>query len=517
MMWQLFALGFAGMTAGLAVLVVWQLIDRVRMRRKFAGIVDVDREVDERLRVLGTEVVTRQCEVEAELSARQHALDAELIARQLEVEAELSARQREVDARLARQTAEIEHARHDAAQELAETMRKTADIREAYASARLVYERLRAELSVLEQTSEDMSFGLYSPIFTFSSSVEYQRRLTEVRDEQRQLVRDDEAVAYGVAWTVGNNRKEGERLQKQYAKLMLRAFNGECEAVTARVTWNNATHMVERIKQAFDAINRLGNVMQIEIKARYRELKLDELRLEHELVQKQQDEHEEQRALREQQREAERVEREIECARVEAEAEEDRAQRALDKAYDELAQAGSEDEPALRDEIAAIEAQLDDARQRKSRAVVRTQQTRAGHVYILSNVGSFGDGVLKIGMTRRPNPDEHIQELGDASVPFDFDVHAMIATDDAPALEHKLHRYFHDRRVNLLNLRREFFHVTLDEIEAFARSQGIAMQLSKTAEAQQYRESLELRRAAQERTHARAHSRRQHALFPAAL
>jgi rubrerythrin len=357
--------------------------------------------------------------------------------------------------------------------------------------------------------------GLYEPIFHFASPDDYKRRLIEVRDRQSAMVRDDQAVSCGAPW-MGDHRREGEQLQRQVAKLLVRAFNAECDAVTAKVTWNNVARMIERIKHAFDAINKLGRAMHLELAAPYRELKLDELRLEYEVEQKRRDQLEEQRAIREQQREEDHVQRGLERVCAEAEDEEAAWQRALDPAYRELAMAHGAAVPALRANIATIESELREARQRKERAILRAEKGRAGHVYILSNIGSFGRTVYKIGMTRRDNPLEHVHEL-DASVPFNFDVHAMIPSEDAPALESRLHRAFHDRRVNAVDLQREFFHVTLDEIEAFARSQGIAVQLTKLAEARQYKETLELRRMASERANPwQVHDRSGYA-YPAAL
>ncbi len=119
--------------------------------------------------------------------------------------------------------------------------------------------------------------------------------------------------------------------------------------------------------------------------------------------------------------------------------------------------------------------------------------TRSGHVYIISNIGSFGENVFKIGMTRRLDPLDRVRELGDASVPFDFDVHAIIYSDDAPALENTLHKEFHYRRVNRVNERREFFRVSVDEIvHAVRRHHGAEVEIIRDPEAEQYRKSLAL-------------------------
>lgn len=121
------------------------------------------------------------------------------------------------------------------------------------------------------------------------------------------------------------------------------------------------------------------------------------------------------------------------------------------------------------------------------------QQTKAGHVYVISNIGSFGDNVFKIGMTRRLEPMDRVKELGDASVPFEFDVHAMIYSDNAPELENIIHKEFDSRRVNLVNSRKEFFQVELEEIEEIAKKRNLDVEFTKIAEAREFRESKILR------------------------
>jgi hypothetical protein len=470
MIWRLLTVVSGTAVVALAVVVIWQLADRARWRRRFGWILDVDREIEE----------------------RQRACDADLAARHSACDAELAARRGALDAEAANQVAELELARRDATQELDETMRRIAELHERYASAKGVHDRLQGELAVLERAAEDVSFGLYQPIFQFASPEDYKRRLIELRDQQTAMVRDDQAVSCTAAWTP-DPRRDGEQLQRQVGKLLVRAFNAECDAVTARVTWNTVTRMIERIKHAFDGINKLGSAMHVALARPYRELKLDELRLEYELEQKRRDQQDEQRAIREQQREEDAVQQALARVCKEAEDDEIRLQRALDPAYRELAKAHGAGVRTLRARIASIEIELREVRHRKERAILRAEGARAGHVYILSNIGSFGETVYRIGMTRRDHPMDHVREL-DASVPFDFDVHAMIPSEDAAALERRLHQQFHDHRVNTADQQREFFHVTLDEIEVFLRGEGIAVQLMKVPEARQYRETIELRR-----------------------
>jgi len=218
-------------------------------------------------------------------------------------------------------------------------------------------------------------------------------------------------------------------------KLLLRAFNGECDAAIANVTWNNATKMEERLQKSFDAINRLGSVVRVSLTTDYLKLKLDEVRLTNEYEEKKYAEREEQRRIREEKREEEKAQREIEEAREEAEREEARFQKALEQARDEATKATGTQLEKLVKQINSFEAKLDEARRKKERAISRAQLTKSGFVYVISNLGSFGSGICKIGMTRRAEPLERIWELGGASVPFPFDVHAMLYSDNAPELE----------------------------------------------------------------------------------
>ena len=248
--------------------------------------------------------------------------------------------------------------------------------------------------------------------------------------------------------------------------------------------------MEERIYKAFEVINKLGEQNHIEITDEYLTLKLNELRLVHEYQEKLYEEKEEQRRIKEQMREEEKALREIEKAKREAEKEEERYQKALEKAKLDVEQAQGAKLEKLNENIRLLEEKLRQAHEQKERAVSRAQLTKSGHVYVISNIGSFGENVYKIGMTRRLDPVDRLKELGDASVPFSFDVHAMIYSENAPELENKLHKIFDSKRVNLVNLRKEFFKINLDEIEQSVVENHGEIEFTKIAEAKEYRESV---------------------------
>lgn len=220
-------------------------------------------------------------------------------------------------------------------------------------------------------------------------------------------------------------------------------------------------------------------------------LKLEELALTYEYEQKKYEEKEEQRLIREQMREQEKAQRELGKVQKEAEDEERRFQKALEKAKQEMQGASNVNAEVFQEQIRELEQKLQAAHERKERAIAQAQLTKAGHIYVISNVGSFGEDIYKIGMTRRLDPLDRVRELGDASVPFQFDIHAIIYSENAPQLEHELHKKFADRRLSGVNHKKEFFKVSLEEIEVFVKQHANAeIEFTKLAEAREYRETL---------------------------
>jgi hypothetical protein len=291
---------------------------------------------------------------------------------------------------------------------------------------------LKAEVAPLDEQATLQSFGYYRPQFPFATSTEYEVRLAKVCDDQRSMIKDKVAAVCPVEWTVDGDRVKGRKKTNQMLRLMIRAFNGEADAAIAKVRYNNIRVMESRIRKAYEVINGLAEVQQCSIVPRYLELKLEELFLAHELHEKLYQEREEQRRIRARMRDEEIAERQLEKARREAEEDEIKYEDALVKARTDVEQANGRKHERLVSQIAELERRLEEAHANKERAIARAQLTRSGHVYVISNLGSFGEHIYKIGMTRRLDPHERIRELGDASVPFEFDVHAVIFSEDAP-------------------------------------------------------------------------------------
>lgn len=274
-------------------------------------------------------------------------------------------------------------------------------------------------------------------------------------------------------------------------RLTLRAFNNECDAAIANTRWNNVNAMEKRIGTAFAQINKLNESNQVFITEGYLKLRLEELFLTHEYREKLKAEKEERAELARAQKEELKLVRDMERA----EEEEARYQRLLDKAKAEAERAVGPKLEAFNAQIAMLERDLEEAHAKFERAQAMAEKTKSGYVYIISNIGSFGDDVVKIGLTRRLDPADRVRELGDASVPFTFDTHAIIYSDDAPALERALHKEFEAVRINAQNFRKEFFRARIEEVEAAVTRLAPGAPFFRDVEAQDYRETLARRNA----------------------
>lgn len=359
---------------------------------------------------------------------------------------------------------------------------------------------LRQKLDEVEEEEYVQSFGFYKAKYNFGSSEEYKERLEAVRDRQTKMIANDSAAVCHIQWEVEGSKRKGKKMINDFIKLILRAFNGECDAAVAKVKYNNAISLEKRIKTSFKALNKLSEINRCEITQQYLQVKLDELYLMHEFQEKKQEEAEEQRRIKEQIREEQRALREIEKAREEAEKDEIRYRQALEQARNEIEKYTGRQREKLEQEIEQLTQKLEDACFR-GQEISRTQMTKSGSIYVLSNIGSFGENIYKIGMTRRLEPLERIRELSGASVPFPFDVHGIIFSENAPEVENLLHQFLREKSVNKVNERKEFFRVSLDEIklalEKIAHETKIIppeIKITKTAEAEQYWKTLSMER-----------------------
>jgi len=315
------------------------------------------------------------------------------------------------------------------------------------------------------------------------------QELKRAREATRVMIRNGTAATCEY---VEANRRETA------INFVVDAFNGKVDSILSRAKHDNVGKLEQQIRDAFTLVNFNGKAFRdARITEAFLAARLDELKwaaASHLLAV---EEREEQRRVKEQIREEARAAKERERALREADKEEGMLRKAMEQAQEQFAHASDEQKTMYEERLREMEVRLKEAEERRERARSMAEQTKKGYVYIISNVGSFGDDVYKIGLTRRWDPSERVRELGDSSVPFGFDVHAMILSEDAPALEQQLHRHFVLGQVNKVNHRKEFFRVSLTEIREQIEKLGVTSGVHWTmaAEAQEHRESLAIERA----------------------
>lgn len=309
-------------------------------------------------------------------------------------------------------------------------------LKDSYKTKRALFDELINDIAIYDESIQLAELGFYKPHFDFGTSEKYKQQIDIVRQQQKEMLSSGSAVYCNVKLTLEGSRAAGKKMTNKSIKLTMRAFNNECDAAIASTRWNNVARIEQRINKAYDAINKLNESNFIEISPEYLQLKIKEMRLAYEYAEKKHLEKEEQQELKRKLLEEAKLEKELKDSLKE----EERYNKLLEKAKSEAKKATGSALEKLNDKIAKLTEELEQAHEKSQRAKSMAEQTKQGSVYIISNVGSFGENVLKIGMSRRLDPMERIKELGNASVPFAFDVHAMINTDDAPALENALHK-----------------------------------------------------------------------------
>ncbi|GAA6162704.1 DUF4041 domain-containing protein [Pelagimonas sp. KU-00592-HH] len=357
-----------------------------------------------------------------------------------------------------------------------------------YGEKKKYLDQLLEQVAVYDDRLAFAELGMYEPHFEFGDSEQYKDQIKKVRTLQKAMVSAKEATICPADWTVEGSRAKGQTMINRQSRLTMRAFNNECEAAIANTRWNNVVAMEKRILNSAKAISRENTSLQLSINDAYVALKIDELHLTHEYREQLKIEKDERAELAR----VEREEKKLAAEARAAEKEEMKYQALLEKARRE---AGSDEvSESLKQKIHDLESALEEARATSERARAMAEMTRSGYVYVISNVGSFGEEMVKIGLTRRLDPGDRVRELGDASVPFGFDTHAMIYSEEAPALEAALHKEFSEQRVNMANMRKEFFRVSLDEVEDAVARLAPDADFFKDREAQEWHETLARRK-----------------------
>ena len=411
----------------------------------------------------------QEADLEKQLAQKQKEINVIILAQQLRVISTVRAKETEL--------ANLEKAIVERKQRLKDVFkRKHKDIEKLNLQIRM----LKQNLNKLDDEALYQSFGFYDSKFNLESSEEYLEFLRLVRQKQKDLVKEKRATHHHSSWILNGSSKKGNANNNQNIKLAIRSFNNECDVIISKVKFNNVEVAEKKIRASFYNINSLNRYNSIEITEEYLHLKIEELLLVYEYAQKKQEEIEEQRRINEIIREERKAQKELEEELKKIKKEEQHLLNVISQRSSQISE----------DEMLQYSNRLNQIREQIENVDYRVKNTKAGYVYIISNIGCFGDNVYKIGMTRRLEPLDRVRELGGASVPFHFDVHAVIFSEDAPALEAALHRTFTHRRVNRINERKEFFKVTLAEIKKVVHEvHNGAIEFKMIAEAKEYRET----------------------------
>ena len=353
---------------------------------------------------------------------------------------------------------------------------------------------IKKQLSIYQPIFDLANVGFFEePEYLFETSERFKEEIKAIREEQKELIKKNEAIRFPDTIAMTDNQVYVNRVLSGQSRLMLKAFNIECDVLMGLLKPSNYAKILERINKTATDLEKSSVALKCNFQIEYIELKYKECELQYQFKLKYEEEREEQARIREQIREEQKAIKEYERAIAATEKEERIYRNALEKAKNELSKVNESQKAELEGKIAILEMQLKEAEEKGQRAKSLAEQTRKGHVYVISNIGSFGENVYKIGLTRRLEPLDRVKELGDASVPFSFDVHAMIYSEDAPALESQLHKDFSYMRVNKINKRKEFFNVDLNEVkDKVIEITGSEQNFKMTAAAENYYESLKL-------------------------
>ena len=362
---------------------------------------------------------------------------------------------------------------------VAESRDSTLEAENARLRAQLERFAANGDLVTLNDEQVLQDVGIYRYHHPLETAVAYKTRLHELSTQIADLVKAKGAIKVSNLFTFDNSLAKGRKMSNDLGKLMLRAYNAEVDNSLRSLRAGNVLTAKKRIESSRAAIAKLGQIMEMHISDEFHSLRLEEVELTADYLMKKQEEKEVAREERARLREEKKVEAELAAER-------ERLGKERAHLVNAIEALKSREETDVDLELRL--SKLDEAIRQND---YRSANIRAGYVYVISNRGAFGTNVVKIGLTRRLEPMDRVKELGDASVPFRFDVHCLFFSEDAVSLESELHRYFEQRRVNHVNSRKEFFFASPAEVqEALVSKVGSLLEFNEQAEATEYLQSL---------------------------
>ena len=350
--------------------------------------------------------------------------------------------------------------------------------------------QLNEEIAVANGNLNLQEFGFFERQYSFSDSTKYKDKLDSLRMQQKSMVKNGIAGRIITPMLLDNSKSKGKAMQNQLIKAALRGFNGEADALLVKISVVNVDNKIKALRKVFEQLNKMYARNLIEITYPYLDLKIEELRLAAEYELQKQEEKELLREQREKEREDKKLQAEIKAKRKQLEKDRDHFKNMVAKVTELLKEAKNDEVDELKRQLAEYQDKLSELDEIEEDIDYREGHATAGYVYVISNIGSFGEDVYKIGVTRRLEPLERIRELSSASVPFQFDVHALIFSEEAFALETELHNQLANYKVNKVNGRKEYFKVSFEEIRnILATHKELTVELNEDAEAFEYRQT----------------------------
>ena len=350
---------------------------------------------------------------------------------------------------------------------------------------------IEEEINLANDTLELQEFGFFERRYNFSDSTRYKDALDTLRMGQKDMVKNGRSGEIISPMLLDNSQSKGRAMQNQLIKAAIRGFNGEADALLVKVTVSNVDKKVQALRKAFEQINKMYQRNMVCLTLPYLESKIEELRLAAEYEMQKQEEKELLREQRAKEKEDKKLQAEIANRRKQLEKDRKHFKQMLANVEEIIKTASPDEIDKLKSQLSEYQDKLSELDEIEEDIDYREGHATAGYVYIISNIGAFGEDVYKIGVTRRLEPTDRIRELGSASVPFQFDVHALIFSEEAFALESELHNKFAKYKVNKVNGRKEYFKVPFAEIKAVLDShKELAIELTETAEAFEYRQGI---------------------------
>lgn len=368
---------------------------------------------------------------------------------------------------------------------------KIAKLTQEIENKKLELNKIKKEISLANDEIGLQEFGFFERQYKFSESTKYKEKLDEIREKEKNLVKQGYAGRIISPLTYNNSAKKGEAIQKQMIKAAIRGFNGEADSLLVKVTPTNIENKKKALVRSYEQLNKMYSKNLIEITEQYLYYKKEELQISVEYELKKQEEKEILREQREKEKEDKKLQAEIAKKRKQISKDRDHFSQMVLNVREMLENASSDKIDELKKQLLEYEEKLSELDEIEEDIDYREGHATAGYVYVISNVGSFGEDVYKIGVTRRLEPLERIRELSSASVPFQFDVHALIFSEQAFALETELHNQLSKYKVNKVNGRKEYFKVPFYEIKKIlSNHKELTIELNENADAFEYRQSL---------------------------